>query len=744
MKRFLQVFTAVIPMITAMSNTFFLNTKIYHYQNKYQQNSKVYKQENKETLQNKGQTPNKVPNFNKNNSFNNKNTTYPEGRHPFVYPFLYFDKKSVPWADQDDNDVSFFQAQNGTIYVATDKYFYYSTDGINFKTITSINETGIPKILQAQNGTIYVEFQSGEVYSSTDGINFYSLDFFYGKGPNQIFQAQNGVIFVCTDSGVYSSMDGKNFNSIKSVNNNAVDHIFQAQNGTIYIIEFNFINRNNFVYYYSNDGINFNKVSGLPIFNEDLGNSFIQAQNGTIYVVIDGSGLYSSTDGKVFNKIKSVSSDYINCIYQAQNGTIYVGTNVKGVYSSTDGKNFSLISTIPASFGVSQILQAQNGTIYMATLFNGLYYSENGITFNKATLIPDDLNLINSIFESQNGTIYFSTTQGLFISNKYSNFIQVQGIPSDSSTSINNVFQAKNGTIYVNTKTTNPFTEVKTFSLFTNGSSTFFNHMSINSLVNDYWQMNNQDIYYEVRKNTVTFLFDQDWVSRATVSIDNKTPLSINPKQKYTLTNNTKDAETATVTISNVQKTSLVYHFILDKNGASTLTFNKTNAKDSRGDDEYALNLYINGYQSITLDHDIAKIQSPYYSDPVLGVLTNKFYMSNNPWNNIFKKNCNLESTINNDGGIISSTNLENLYDALTIGDSSVLNFDGPPYGQYDQYRGNLDKNINQNNHLQDPSNPNGIILHFVISTDEGAWYIDNFDETDYNQAYNKLVLGQI
>ena len=532
-------------------------------------------------------------------------------------------------------------------------------------------------------------------------------------------------------------MDGKNFNSIKSVYNNAVDKIFQAQNGTIYIIEFNFINRNNFIYYYSTDGINFNKVSGLPIFNDDSENPFIQAQNGTIYVGTGDSGLYSSTNGEAFNKIKSVPSGYIDCIYQAQNGTIYVGTDDSSLYSSTDGKNFKLISTIPASSGITQILQAKNGTIYIATDFYGLYYSENGITFNKATLIPDYLNLINSIFESKNGIIYFSTLQGLFMSNKYSNFSKVATIDLPCDSSINNVFQAKNGTIYVSIKATNPSIKFNTFYLFMNGFSTIFNHMSINSLVNDYWQMNNQDIYYEVRKNTVTFLFDQDWVSRATVSIDDKTPLSINPKQKYTLTNNTQDAETATVTISNVQKTSLVYHFILDKAGASTLTFNKTNAKDSRGDDEYALNLYINGYQAQTLHDDIELPTSHYYGWPVLVVLIDL----NNPWNNIFNKNCNLESTINNDGGIISSTNLENLYDALTIGDNSVLNFDG---GYYDKYRANLVKNINQNNHLQDPSNPNGIILHFIISTDGGAWYIDNFDKTDYNQAYNTLVLGQI
>ena len=755
MKGILQVFTAVIPMITAMSNTFFLNTKIYHYQNKYQQNNQVYKQENKKTLQNKGQVPNQVANnFTKKKSFNSKNTNSTEGRHPFVNPFIYFYKKSVPWGDEDDNKDIFFQAQNGSIYVATDKYVYYSTDGINFNVIKSINNyKGIPQIMQAQNGIIYVALQTGDLYYSTDGINFILATQFDG-GINQIFQSKKGDIFVCTDNGIFRKIKGwEAFDKLKGVGYDA-NHIFEAQNGTIYVVGHNSIVGSNYTYYFSTDGLNFNKVSGLPISGELSGNLIFESQNSTIYIGISyknnvkDSGFYRSVNsaGTQFAKIASIPSgpsdisNIVNVFCVTQNGDIYVGAGSHGLYMSTDGKNFNLISTIPTSV-ITQIFQARNGEVYIATNNHGLYYSKKGTTFNKVPLITG----CNKILEGQNGVIYFTTLEGLFFSNQYANFSQVQDISSDSD--VVNLFQAKNGTIYANTQIfPTPYTE-STYSLFINPPSTFFNHMSINSNVNYYWQTNNQDIYYEVRKNTVTFSFDKTWVSSATVSIDDKTPLSINPKQKYTLTNNTHDAEIATLTISNTQKTSIVYHFILDKAGASTLTFNKTNAKDSRGDDEYALNLYINGYQAQILNHDIAHVSSRYYGSPVLSVLINKIDMLNNPWNNIFNKNSSLESTINNDGEIISSIIKKNLYDALTTGNNSVLNFDAPPYGQYDKYRANLDKNIHQSNYLQDPNNPkdpNGIILYFIISTDSGVWYIDNFDETDYNQAYNNIVLGQI
>ena len=176
--------------------------------------------------------------------------------------------------------------------------------------------------------------------------------------------------------------------------------------------------------------------------------------------------------------------------------------------------------------------------------------------------------------------------------------------------------------------------------------------------------------------------------------------------------------------------------------GISTLSFNKANTVDSRGNAEYNLDLYISGDLIFKFVNLINKKHSGWYNDSVLNVLTNNIAMNQHPWKNKFAINAsyNLSSAIINYGNTISPNMHIDLYNALTNGANSVLNFDDANHGNYNIYRSELKAcivNASGNNEN------NGIIFHFLISTDNANWYINNFVPNNYDQAYKSIVLSQ-
>ncbi len=747
MKKILSILTAIIPFMTIGNNASLL---------KYQNIYPIQKKSNTESayLQNK----NNLNLF----SFRDKANTakddsnYTADRTRNVPQFNKYQKslKLSGYAD------TFFTSQNGTVYVAGKGYVYYSNDGKKFKQIKNIHINQVWAYFQSKNGTIYIinDSSSGsfEVIQSKDGINFSINKSLLGQLNGVftgIFQAKNNTIYIGFQH-LYQSKDGINFTKNISLSKYYINEtitiatdkkhngsIFQAKNGVIYLLTSNGI-------FLSKDGIKFSLIKIKEHFS--ISNLW-HSKDGIIYLfVYDAQHQYiysSSEDSLKFTLIKTFSSILHSIhFYQSKKGIIYLKSS-EDLFVSQDGKHFTCAinkSNMKNAFG--KFYEAQDGTIYLLKdkdTQQDVYESKDGIHFSVNQTMSN--RKVNSMLELKNNTIYLATQkQGLYTNtnSKNINFNKVQAVPSNYT--ISNIVQANNGIIYLEAYSAS----MNTANIFTAYPLKAASHINMHHFANYIWNVNYQT-YYEIKKEEVTFSFDQNWVKGAMISINQNPSQGINFKKPYTLINKTNKPELATITINHSKNESESFNIILDSNGISTLTFNKVAGKWNNLD-IYNLDIYINSPQTEDLIRLIQSKNTPAWSEDFLKVLVNKEFMGSNAWKNFFNKSMNLKNEIQNCGNVMS---YNNLYASLTQGDSSVLNFDDAPYGHYDDYRNNLVGNIYKANYSK-----KGVILHFKVSYNGGYLYVDNFLNPDSQEskkhkpiykpriakeAYNSIVLSQ-
>ena len=642
-----------------------------------------------------------------------------------------------------------YQTYNGTIYASTLHDLYQSTDGNTFTKNTSFpTDAVVDKIFQAANGTIYVGLDLG-LYQSTDGTTFTkNTSFPATTSIDSIFQAANGTIYVGTDAvGLYQSTNGTTFTKNPSLSSlpkyTSIDTINQSTNGTIYILT-NYVSasKDSSVLYQSTDGTTFTKNTSVTSSGSSYLTTIFQAKNGTIYVCPCG-GLWQSTDGTTFTKNTSFPAynTSIATILQTQNGNIYVGTvgNQSGLWQSTDGTTFTKntsVTSLTISIAVYTIVQTQNGTIYVGTDAAGLYQFSSDLFYN--------LDFTNDYLNSD-GYNVFATERSITLKDQYlqkatlnGNFVllpyaeQIPVGPNKITMKVKDAY--KQDAYEAGLADQNGFINLKIWI-------TGFGYVKLQKGLKHKTFFNNNNCYFAFN-DTAIFTFDTSQVTGA--KINGKT-VDVNKEQKIVIKNPLKaQLDTITLTIKNYTKPLNVYFIDNYKVGIDQLTFHKLNFKDSRGLQEYALDLYINGAQAENLSNAITENQ-PAYSLPVLKVLTSKDYMLNNPWKNILSNdpNYNLENAINNYGKTISSKIQKPLYNALTVGDASILNYDDSTGGgQYDRYHANLCDNIDDKNKVG-LFNTGGVILKFIVSSDGGVWYINNFDYHKWSDAYNNIVYSQ-
>lgn len=248
--------------------------------------------------------------------------------------------------DKDDHNLMYAGAVSGGLWVS-------NTGGSSWTKVESIYKNMIiSTIAQAPNGDIYVGTGEGfypgigdgtrgydgiGIYKSSDGVNFSLLSSTTGwRYINRISVNQTtGYVYAATSSGLFISDDNGDSWSVNPIyspntSNVNVDDVKIAFDGTTVIVNKNFC-------YVSTDGVNFQRVSGLPSAGSRMEVAIAPSDPNYIYAsLVDGTnntqGIYRSTDkGQTWTQIGPSATPMFN-IHRNQgdyNNTIAVYPNDK-------------------------------------------------------------------------------------------------------------------------------------------------------------------------------------------------------------------------------------------------------------------------------------------------------------------------------------------------------------------------------------------------------------------------------
>ncbi|WDA54911.1 MAG: hypothetical protein PPFGHCPK_01392 (plasmid) [Spiroplasma endosymbiont of Drosophila atripex] len=324
----------------------------------------------------------------KSEQLNNKNISIQgENDNPFVSPIINAPK----------NILSIAVTSDGTIWIGSDNGLYRSTNSNTFNKV--MNEFNVNSILITSDKIIWVGTGNG-LYKSTDN----------GTTFNKIISSQNFInswkfapdktIWASSNIGLYKSTDEKTLTRIQLAGTAPKTNLEITLNGSIYV-SVNGDGWDNSGLYKSVDGEKFNKISSLSgkewLQNNKNINAVKSSNNGTIYVGTE-VGLYKSTDGTIFTRIKDMKVESIN-IDDGSDKIIWVGTG-NGLYKSTDnGTTFNKIMNNDNTITV--VKSSNNGTIYVGK-YKGLY----------------KIDLLNNVFDS-----FSSKNKPDYFGNKYNGFV---------------------------------------------------------------------------------------------------------------------------------------------------------------------------------------------------------------------------------------------------------------------------------------------------------------------------------
>ena len=294
------------------------------------------------------------------------------------------------------------------------------------------NVNNIPKEI---DGQYYVGTLSQGLWESANGINWTQVT--KGLSPNlTIYHAPveiDGVYYLSTaNEGLWRSEDkGKTWQQAT----------FQA--GTSTLGMHNNPTKIDGVYYVgtnqglwsSSDGKTWNKI-------DDLKASYIKKSpvkiDGVYYVGTKTQGLWSSSDGKKWTQIGGEGniSKTAKIIYPPVKieGHLFVGTGGSGLWRSSDGIQWSQSDiNIPKTAFINHPPVLLDGNYYVGTYFNGLWKSSDGSNWKQinatglANNLPNNARIYYPPKETSDGTYYVGTeTKGLWTSSDGSNWSQSQ------------------------------------------------------------------------------------------------------------------------------------------------------------------------------------------------------------------------------------------------------------------------------------------------------------------------------
>ena len=538
------------------------------------------------------------------------------------------------------------------------------------------------------------------------------------------------VFYVGTKSGLYESTDnGKTFTKNTSCDYNITT--IYAYNDVVYVGT-----KSNSLWESNDYGVTFTQVYS-SLYDKSI--TTIYAYNHVVYVGTTTFWIYESTDnGKTWKYLASMPSGDppVNCIY-VYNDVIYVGVSgnlfdESDLWESTDnGATFYSVTGTGMSDLSVNCIYVYNDVIYVGTSKGVWISTDKGQSFSQALWFPWGEVSINSIYFYKNA-IYVGTNGGLYKADYYQNpdFIQKTSIPVDDSVSS---VQTYNNVVYAGTNT----------GLYELGI--------IIATVSQPNEILGENTYFAYNQ-PINFTFDWTLLSQVTIVNNTSTPATKNlTSGSYQIKDDGNYTVTFTSKIGGNKYTNTFflktgYHY---SHGINGLTFNQ-GALDSSGNQTYDLDLYINGLTAKQLDKLTSAYTSPFYARDFLGVLTYPLStaMGSKVWKNSFS-NQTLKNSIDSIGNTIDSglEKAHKLYDTLSGGnpktkDASILN-----YGEktYDKFRTNLHTNIKYKNSIkEEPDNYVGIVLHFEFEDKgSGDWQVNNFDSSDYNDAYNQIVQSQ-
>ncbi|WJG71315.1 two-component regulator propeller domain-containing protein [Spiroplasma ixodetis] len=231
---------------------------------------------------------------------------------------------------------SIINDENKTLWVATDRGLYKSTNGISFDKVLNDN---VCSLTTDNEKNIWVGTNDGVLYkSSFIKIEFKEIKKFNGKISNLAFISNSKILYVgiaisgySGNGELYTSTDGISFQKNSKINNE-VTAITISSNGTIYIGTYKSYSKGNL--YKSTDGINFiivNKINN-SVF------SLVADNNNNIYI---GTEL-GIQKGKIFkldnqSDLKEIFGVLTTawCLTIDNKKNIYAGTGRAGKYISS-------------------------------------------------------------------------------------------------------------------------------------------------------------------------------------------------------------------------------------------------------------------------------------------------------------------------------------------------------------------------------------------------------------------------
>ena len=294
--------------------------------------------------------------------------------------------------------------------------------------------------------------------------------------------------------------------------------------------------------------------------------------------------------------------------------------------------------------------------------------------------------------------------------------------------------------------------------------STFMTYKDPNKILKNYSvpldSSNGINEIYDLYDSAQTVTFNSNYLTSASVdyqSVALDKPYTIN-QGSHVVDVRFNDPQIAKEYAGNYNEGALEFHMDIQNDydfsqGVDASTLNKTNEVDSYGDTIYNVDVYMKGKSASQLSKYINP-GGQKDRKPVFKVLSSPLFIKNPPWQNVLNSGENLADGIAQYGNTISDkkqgqdTDLNNFlsgYDPISA-DQSILGWGGEE--ESSSYRTGLTNRMNaidgsESQYLK------GIMFHFVVSWDGGAWHCQNFDKretigTQYLNAYNAIVEPQL
>ncbi|MAI86479.1 MAG: hypothetical protein CMF99_04875, partial [Candidatus Marinimicrobia bacterium] len=339
---------------------------------------------------------------------------------------IFQDTKGRVWAGaahpQGKNEGGLTLFKNNNI----DKVFN-KTDGLNYKSITSIDQDINGNIIVGGNGGFSI-YKDGffKTFNANDGIPFGYVNNIMVEGSNIWLGTMDGlVLYNGKKFRVYTEEDGLSNPWINRIQKGPNGKIWIATNGGLSIF----------------DGSKFSKLSykdGLPnnqindIYFDKSGNAIISSNGGVV-----------KYNGKTFIRLDPKSADYN---FELNRG-LQINRTKDGIYWFTDWSGAGVVKYDPRSIinttqsdsfpqvPITDIKVDKNRNLWIATQGEGLLQLSDGKIKNQLK-IEDGLrsNNLNSIDIDIFGNIWIATNSGItkFDGRSVYTYTKDDGLPSNN------------------------------------------------------------------------------------------------------------------------------------------------------------------------------------------------------------------------------------------------------------------------------------------------------------------------